>query len=104
MESSKTIPGQYQTWDYYVADGIVPILETPNDNNQAASIAAFIQVGTVPQLPEYGVPWVEFFTGQVNFGALDGAIKANLGNIGKVSYYPSYDLINGNLVATVVNQ
>lgn len=104
MQSSVSLPNQYQTWDYYVVDGIVPIIEGIQENSQTATIAAFIQVGTVKQLPTYGIPWVEFFTGEVGFNVIDSQIKTNLNQLGLIAYYPQYDLINNNLVATVVKQ
>jgi hypothetical protein len=103
MQSSQSPPNQYQTWDYYVQDGIVPILESSQENSQAATIAAFLQLGTIPQLPTTGIPWVEFFTGEVQFNQIDSSIKSALNLLGLISFYPQYDLVNGNLVAKVVS-
>ena len=101
MQSSQSLPNQYQTWDYYVQDGIVPILTGSVEESQAATIAAFIQLGTIPQLPDSGIPWVEFFTGTVQFNQIDNAIKLILTQLGLTSFYPQYNLVNGNLVAQV---
>jgi len=101
MQSSQSIPNQFQTWDYYVSNGIVPILEDSPEDEQAAMIAAYLQKGTVPQLPDSGIPWVEFFTGEVQFNEVDGAIKQALNSIGLTSFYPSYDLVNDNLICKV---
>ena len=101
MQSTQSIPNQFQTWDYYVADGIVPILEGSQEESQTAMIAAYLQKGTIPQLPETGIPWVEFFTGQVQFNEVDGAIKNALNQVGLTQFYPTYDLVNDNLIATV---
>lgn len=107
LQSSVTSANQYQTWDYAVVNGIVPILhdsgsKTSLEDNQAATVAAFIQKGTVPQLPTFGVEWVEFFTHQISFGVVDGDIKTNLNAIGLNKYYPTYDIVNENLVCKVV--
>lgn len=101
MQSSQSLPNQYQTWDYYVQDGIVPILEGSVEDSQAATIAAFIQLGTIPQLPDSGIPWVEFFTNTAQFNQVDNAIKLALNQLGLTDFYPKYDLMNGNLVAQV---
>jgi len=108
MQSSQSTPNTYQTWDYQVTNGLVPILSdsgAPNsaEDAQSAMIATFVQVGTIPQLPEYGVDWLSFFTGEISIGVIDSSIKQNLSNAG-LNFLPSYDLINGNLVVTVVNQ
>jgi hypothetical protein len=101
MQSSTKSPTSYQEWDYYVVNGIVPIIEGEEENAQAATIAAFLQVGTIPQLPEEGVDWTGFFTGGVPFNEIDNTIKNNLARIGLVDYYPTYDTINDSLVAQV---
>jgi hypothetical protein len=104
MQSSQSLPNQYQTWDYQVTNGIVPIIDGVGGDQQAAMFAAFIQTGTIPQIPESGTPWVEFFTGTVSFSQIDNQIKSNLNALGLISYYPQYDFVNGNLVAKVVSQ
>jgi len=109
LQSSTNVANQYQTWDYLVQGNIVPVL---NDSGQTGSIedaqhaqmASFIQYGTVPQLPTFGVQWVEFFTGQVNFGAVDGQIKSNLMAIGLSNFRPVYDLVNDKLTVSVVSK
>jgi hypothetical protein len=101
MQSSTIQIGQYPTWDYVVESGIVPILENEQEKSQNATVAAFIQIGTIPQLPTYGNPWVEYFMGEAPFSAVDGAIKSNLTAAGLIDYYPTYDLVDGNLVARI---
>ena len=102
MQSSQSIPNQFQTWDYYVQDGIVPIFEGETEAQQSATIAAFLQIGTIPQLPNTGIPWVEFFTGDVDFNIVDGAIKTLLQSIGLSEYYPEYTLVNDSIICKVV--
>ena len=101
MQSSTSAPNKYQTWDYYVVDGIVPIIEGKNEQSQNASVASYLQLGTIPQLPNTGIPWVEFFTGQTDFNSIDGAIKSALNSLGLSVFYPEYDLQNDNLVCTI---
>lgn len=107
LQSSVSVAGSYQTWDYAVTNGIVPILDDSGDVNsledqQHAQMCAYTQVGTIPQLPDFGVQWVEYFTRAVNFGVVDGQIKSNLVSTGLSSYYPSYDLVNEKLIVSVV--
>ena len=101
MQSSQTALNQYQTWDYLVNSGIVPILQNSQEQEQAAAIAAFIQTGTIPQLPDYGVDWVGFFAGEVDIGVIDNSIKQNLASAGLADFSPTYDLVNGNLICRV---
>lgn len=109
LQSSKTAANQFQTWDYYVSGNIVPVLSDAGatnsmEDNQHATMAAFFQVGTIPQLPQFGVQWVEYFTREVSFGVVDGQIKSNLISSGLAKYYPSYDIVNEKLVVSVVSQ
>ena len=109
LQSGSTTPNQYQTFDYLVQGNIVPVLNDAGttgsiEDAQHAQMAAFIQVGTVPQLPTFGVQWVEFFTGGVNFGVVDGQIKSNLMATGLSNFRPVYDLVNDKLTVAVVNK
>ena len=101
MQSSTKSPTSYQEWDYYVVNGIVPIIEDDQEDAQAASMAAYLQAGTIPQLPDEGVDWVGFFTGDTPFNEVDNQIKNNLFAISLIDYYPTYDTVNDALVAQV---
>ena len=80
LQSSSTPANSYQTFDYLVVGDIVPVLNDSGANGsledaQHAQLAAYIQRGSIPQLTGFGVEWVEFFTGGVTFGVVDGEIK-----------------------------
>ena len=104
MQSTSTAAGQYPTWDYFVSGGIVPIISGTDEDAQAATMAAFLQVGTIPQLPEEGVDWVGYTMGEASFNEIDNKIKANLSSIGLTDYCPTYDLVNDTLVTNVGKQ
>lgn len=109
LQSSQTPANSYQIWDYQVVGNIVPILNDSGnvgslEDNQHATVAAYLQYGSIPQLPQFGVQWMEFFTGQVNFGIVDGQIKQNLISTGLQSWFPNYDIVNEKLTVRVVNQ
>ena len=109
LKSSSTPANSYQTFDYLVVGDIVPVLNDSGQNGsiedaQHAQLAAYIQRGAIPQLPGFGVEWVEYFTGGVNIGTVDGEIKQNLISIGLSNYRPNYDLVNEKLTVAVVNR
>ena len=88
---------------------IVPVLTDAGTNGsvedaQHAQTAAFLQYGSVPQLPTFGVQWAEYFTGGVNFGVIDGQIKSNLSAVGLTQFRPTYDLVNDKLTVSVVSK
>lgn len=102
MQSSTALPGEFPTWDFVVTDSIVPIIDGENETRQAATITGFLQVGSVPQLPTAGIPWLEFTTGSVQFNQVDGAIKQNLINNNITTFIPDYDIVNGKIVTQMV--
>ena len=88
-------------WDCDVEDGNVPIIIEDKEDLQCATIAGFLITGTVPQLPEAGVPWTDFLTTKISFGVLDFYVRESLNNVGKDNYYPEYDIEDDRLTMSV---
>lgn len=91
----------YPIWDLFVENGIVPILSGAEENQQRANIAAFIQVGTIPQLPDVGVDWTGFFVKRLSFGDLDTSLRQSLYASGCGDYTPSYDIVDDQFYTTI---
>jgi hypothetical protein len=91
----------FPVWDIDVVNGVAQIVTGDAEHVQKASMAAFIQVGSVPQLPGVGVPWVEFLTGGANFADLDAAIRKAAQAVDEPNFSPNYDFENGRLVVTM---
>lgn len=89
------------SWDCDVQDGIVPILHNGQDELQSAVIASFLIKGTVPQIPDAGVPWTDFITEKISFGVLDFYIRDSIAAAGLYNYYPQYDIQNDQLTMSV---
>lgn len=89
------------SWDCEVIDGIVPIIMDDEEDLQCAILAGFLIAGTVPQLPDAGVPWTDFLTGKISFGILDFYVRESLLNVGKDNYYPQYDIEEDKLTMSV---
>ena len=79
----------------------MPIITDDEEDLQCATIAGFLIVGTVPQLPEAGVPWTDFLTGKITFGVLDFYVRESLLNVGKDNFYPEYDIEEDQLTMKV---
>ena len=89
-------------WDVKTEDAsIVPILSQEEENVQIATLAGYLQKGSIPQLPNVGVNWSGFLTGSLNFGELDGEIREALKQTGKEDYMPVYSINNDNLVLNI---
>lgn len=89
------------SWDCDVKDGEVPIIKDEKEEMQSATMAGFLIMGTVPQLPEAGVPWTEFLTGKITFGVLDFYVRESLSNVGRDDFYPQYDIEKDRLTMSV---
>ena len=99
--NAEEITDQGVSWDCDVKDGLVPIIKDDEEDLQCATIAGFLIVGTVPQLPEAGVPWTDFLTGKITFGVLDFYVRESLLNVGKDNFYPEYDVEEDKLTMKV---
>lgn len=97
------LSADYPVWDLKVKDGIVPILSGDREDIQVATLASFIELGTIPQLPDVGVSWTKFLTGEMTFGELDVEIRTSIQNAGKDAYRPEYE-INGDRLSLQVTK
>lgn len=88
-------------WDCKVTNGNVPIIIDDEADLQCATQAAFLIAGTVPQLPDAGVPWTDFITGKITFGELDFYVRNSLQATGKEAFYPQYDIVNDRLTMSI---
>ncbi len=89
------------SWDCEVQNGDVPIITDETEEVQNATLAGFLIVGTVPQLPDAGVPWTDFLTGKITFGVLDFYVRDSLMAAGKDEYYPQYDIEDDQLTMSI---
>lgn len=89
------------SWDCKVVNGIVPIIQDDEEALQCATQAGFLITGTVPQLPEAGVPWSDFLTNKMTFGELDFYVRDSLQSVGKETFYPQYDIQNNELTMSI---
>lgn len=99
--NAEDITDQGVTWDCTVEDGIVPIIMDDKEDLQCATLAGFLITGTVPQLPDAGVPWTDFLTGKITFGVLDFYVRESLLNVGKDNFYPEYDIEGDKLTMSI---
>ena len=89
------------SWDCQVQNGIVPIIEDDTEDLQSATLAGFLIVGTVPLLPDAGVPWTDFLSGKISFGVLDFYVRESLKNVEKNNFYPQYDIEEDQLTMSI---
>lgn len=88
-------------WDCSVKDGIVPIVTGDEEGLQCATMAAFLIQGTIPQLPNAGVPWTRYLEQKLTFAEIDYYIRDSLFKCDKANYYPEYDISNDKLTMSI---
>lgn len=98
---AETMSSAGTEWDCKVVDGLVEIITDDDEDLQCATIGAFLIQGTVPQLPEAGVPWTDYLTKKITFGELDFYIRDSLEKVEKPLFYPGYSIENDSLRTTI---
>lgn len=88
-------------WDCQVKDGIVPIISGEDESLQNAILASFLIAGTIPQLPDAGVPWTKYLEQKLTFAEIDYYIRDSLYKCEKSNYYPEYSIVDNKLVMTI---
>lgn len=93
--------GEYPIWDLKTEGSIVPIISGDKESIQIATLACFLEKGTIPQLPEAGVEWTKYLTGAKTFGELDAEIRESLRKADKIEYQPNYSIEGDRLTLAV---
>lgn len=82
--------------------GQLKFISGENEIEQRAIISAFTQKGTIPQLPNTGVEWVEMLTGDVTPAEINSQILKSIHECANTyAYLPRYNSIEGELVVTI---
>lgn len=102
MKSSEENSSGLPVWDISVSGGIAKPIQGIQKIEQQAATASFQNIGSIPQLPGVGVPWIAFFNRQVSFTQLDSAIKLAILGSGAAGYTPKYSVVNGKLNVSVI--
>lgn len=98
---AEELTAEYPIWDVKTEGDVVPIISGDKENVQIASLACFLVKGSIPQLPEAGVEWTAFLTGDKTFGELDAEIRESLRKAGEVEYQPNYQIEGDRLTLAV---
>lgn len=88
-------------WDCNVQDGIVPVISGEDEGRQNAILAAFLIRGTIPQLPDAGVPWTKYLTQEMSFAEIDYYVRDSLYKCERGNYYPEYSIEDNKLVMSI---
>lgn len=92
---------EYPVWDLKTEGNIVPIISGDQEDVQVATLACFLEKGTIPQLPDAGVEWTKYLTGDKTFGELDAEIRESLRKADKLIFQPNYQIEGDRLTLAV---
>lgn len=98
---AEELTAEYPVWDMKAENGIVPIISGDKEDVQIASLACFLEKGTIPQLPDAGVEWTKYLTQNKTFGELDAEIRDSLRKAGKMEFQPNYSIEGDRLTLAV---
>ena len=101
MAAERQGANNYLIWDVKVVDGNVPIITGILEEQQIATLAGFLETGTIPNLPLMGVPWMQYLTKEISFGDLDVAVRDSLQKAGADGYQPEYDIEGDKLTMSI---
>lgn len=102
--NTEDISGEFPIWDLKTEGGIVPIMSGEKESLQEATLACFLEKGSIPQISEAGVEWPGFLTGAVTFGELDAQVRESLRKAGKSDYFPNYQIEGDRLTLSVAKE
>ena len=96
-------------WDIDVdAEGMPAVVPEEAEEDQEASVVAYLETNTIPLMPERGVNWAGYLGKQVSIAEIDTKIRENLKTyLDTVLFSPVYTTNNGklevNLAKIVIN-
>lgn len=99
--NSEKIDNAGVEWDCKVVGGEVPLIMEDEEDLQCAVMAGFLVKGTVPLIPDAGVPWTDFLQKKISFAELDFYVRESLIAVEKETFYPEYGVENDKLVMTI---
>ena len=83
-------------------EGQLQVLYAENAVKQRAVFASFVQRGSIPQLPDVGIDWVEFLTEQRSAAEINSQIFTAMHQYADTyDYVPKYETADGKLTVTI---
>lgn len=95
-------------WDIDVEDGMPKVVPEGSEEDQEASIIAYLETNTIPLMPERGVNWVGYLNKYNSLAEIDTQIRESLKTyLDTVLFSPVYSANKGklevNLAKIIIN-
>jgi hypothetical protein len=89
-------------WDIDVVDGIAAVVPDGAEEDQEASVIAYLEKNTIPLMEDRGVDWTGYLTKRASLAEIDTQIRENLKTyLDNVMYTPTYSPVEGKLVVNM---
>jgi hypothetical protein len=89
-------------WDIEVEDGLAKTVPEGAEEDQEASVVAYLEKSTIPLMEDKGVDWTGYLTKRVSLAEVDTQIRENLKTyLDTVLYSPVYSTDKGKLVVNM---
>lgn len=89
-------------WDIDVEDGIAVVVPDGAEEDQEASVVAYLEKNTIPLMEDRGVNWTGYLTKRASLAEIDTQIRENLKTyLDNVMYTPTYSPVEGKLVVNM---
>lgn len=89
-------------WDIDVVDGIAVTVPDGAEEDQEASVVAYLEKTTIPLMEERGVDWTGYLTKRTSLAEIDTQIRENLKTyLDTVLFSPVYSADKGKLVVNM---
>lgn len=89
-------------WDIDVEDGVAVTVPEGAEEDQEASVVAYLEKSAIPLMEERGVDWTGYLTKRASLAEVDTQIRENLKTyLDNVLYTPTYSAREGKLVVNM---
>jgi hypothetical protein len=89
-------------WDIEVEDGLAKTVPEGAEEDQEASVVAYLEKSTIPLMEDKGIDWPGYLTKRVSLSEVDTQIRENLKTyLDTVLYSPVYSADKGKLVVNM---
>lgn len=90
-------------WDFIMTDGELKFITSPTaEEKQRAVVAAFLQKGTIPQLPDTGTDWAGLLTDKTTAAQVRADVLDNIHNLADTyAYAPVYSTKDNKLIVSI---
>lgn len=86
-------------WDIEVKDGIASVVPDGAEEDQEASVIAYLEKNTIPLMEERGIDWPGYLTKRASLAEVDTQIRENIKTyLDTVLFSPVYSAEKGKLV------